>query len=129
MSCSSHLLQENNYFQSKLFYVKFCTSQSGRQLSSCYSHPWFLGNFVVSLTVFLFFRIVLLLLFWLFLVTQLLHTECFSWARKKIFSCCYDWQLSSFFNLNPSNWAYFIQKLPEECQMNVNKSSFFPAFG
>lgn len=44
-----------------LIYVKFCTNQSGRQLSPCYSRPWFLKSSFVSLAVCLFFRIVLFL--------------------------------------------------------------------
>lgn len=92
--------------QSMPFYVKFHTSQSGRQLSSCYSRLWFLKYFFASLTVFLFLEL-LCSNVWLFLVTQLLLTECFSWARIKIFSCCYDWQLSSFFNLSPSSCLFY----------------------
>lgn len=66
------------------FYVKFCTSQSGRQLSSCYSHPWFLKSFFVSLTVFLNSCLEFFFSYeWLFLVILLLHIECFSWTRKK----------------------------------------------
>lgn len=44
-----------------LIYVKFCTNQSSRQLSPCYSRPWLLKSSFVSLAVCLFFRIVLFL--------------------------------------------------------------------